>query len=309
MPEVVVTIRDLHRVSPPAPSNARQVVGRPALPRFRRARARRVLGFPAPEVACERALRQRACRPSWPRAPLQSPPLAPAGEPASSRGVGVHPAVTRRIPALRPSTDTSAARPLPVTGATFGLEATSLEVPFRPRGFSPPRRFSPRDGSQVCCTLQPALGFAAFRIVKSVSQLLEPPLRRDHPPKDTTSPTAVTRSLAPVAPLAFFLDSSRCTPFGETSDRSEAVAFEALIRGRMLDESGALQRRDHRVPSWAFSPLRGPPPPCLGHRPCHQGRGPGTPAAIHQCYLVWLASCRLRRLELNTVAGESSRPP
>jgi hypothetical protein len=35
-------------------------------------------------------------------APLQSPPLAPAGEPASSRGVGVHPTVTRRTPAFAP---------------------------------------------------------------------------------------------------------------------------------------------------------------------------------------------------------------
>jgi len=161
---------------------------------------RRVLGFLAPEVACEHALRQRACRPSWPRAPLQSPPFAPAGKPASSRGVGMHQTVTRLAPALRPSTDTSAARPLPVTGATIGLEATSLEVPFRPRGFSPPRRFSPRDGSQVCCTLQPALGFAAFRIVKSVSQLLEHSPQALPPLEGHLHPTAVTRSPAPVPP-------------------------------------------------------------------------------------------------------------
>jgi len=74
-----------------------------------------------------------------------------------------------------------------VTGATIGLEAASLEVPFRPHGFSPSRRLSPRDGSQVCCTLQPALGFAAFRIVKSVSQLRERSRKRYHPSKDTTT--------------------------------------------------------------------------------------------------------------------------
>jgi len=100
----------------------------------------------------------------------------------------------------RPSADTSAARLLPVTGATFGLEATSLEVSFRPRGFAPPRRFSPRDGSQVCCTLQPALGFASFRIVKSVSQSRDRSPRRYHPSKDITHRTAVTRSPAPVPP-------------------------------------------------------------------------------------------------------------
>jgi len=74
-----------------------------------------------------------------------------------------------------------------VDESTIGLEATSLEVPFRPRGFSPPRRLSPRDGSQVCCTLQPALGFAAFRIVKSVSQFCERSRKRYHPSKDTTT--------------------------------------------------------------------------------------------------------------------------
>jgi len=138
-------------------------------------------------------------------APLQSHPVAPAGKPASSRGVGLPRTVTRPEPALRPSTDISAARLLPVAGATFGLEATSSEVLFRPRGFSPPRRFSPRDGSQVCCTLQPVLGFAAFCIVKSVSQFDDAPRWRNHPSKDTTNLTAVTRSLVPVASLTFFL--------------------------------------------------------------------------------------------------------
>jgi len=74
-----------------------------------------------------------------------------------------------------------------VTEATFGFEAASLEVTFRPHGFSPSRRLSLRNGSQVCCTLQPAMGFAAFRIVKSVSQFPERSRRRYHPSKDTTT--------------------------------------------------------------------------------------------------------------------------
>jgi len=81
----------------------------------------------------------------------------------------------------------SAVHPLPVAGATIGLEATSLEVTFHPRGFSPPRRFSLHDGPQVYCTLQPTLGFAGFRIVQLVSQLPITPHRRDHPPKDITT--------------------------------------------------------------------------------------------------------------------------
>jgi len=187
---------------------------------------------------------------------LQSPPLAPAGLPAASRGVGVCHTVTRLAPALRPSADTPAARPLPVTGATFGLEATSLEVPFRPRGFSPPRRFSPRDGSQVCCTLQPALGFATFRIVKSVSQFRERSRsattpRRTPPPQ---SRDAVTRArcLPDVLPPS----STERTLAGTTGRKLEAVAFEALICEVVLDRAACC----HSAPSCSFlgfSPLRG----------------------------------------------------
>jgi hypothetical protein len=36
-------------------------------------------------------------------------------------------------------------------------------VSFRPRGFSPPRRFAPHTTAQVYCTLQPVLGFVAFQ--------------------------------------------------------------------------------------------------------------------------------------------------
>jgi len=46
--------------------------------------------------------------------PSEPAPFAPAGKPASSRGVGVHQTVTRLAPALRPSADTSATRTLPV---------------------------------------------------------------------------------------------------------------------------------------------------------------------------------------------------
>jgi len=168
----------------------------------------------------------------------------------------VHQTVTRLAPARRPSTDTSAARPLPVTEATIGFEATSLEIPFRPRGFSPPRRFSPRDGSQVCCTLQPVLGFAAFRIVKLVSQLPEhspqalPPLEGHHPL------TAATRSPAPVPPWRSSSKLARSHRCRWDRERIEAVTFEALIREGVLDGAACC----HSAPSCSFlgfTPLRG----------------------------------------------------
>jgi len=158
--------------------------------------------------------------------------------------------VTCPKPACRPSADISAVHPLPVAGATFGLEATSLEVLFHPRGFSPPRRVSLHDGSQVCCTLQPALGFAGFRIVKSVSQLPDrspparPPLEGHHHPK------AVTRSPAPDAPLAFFLGHLVRAPLPAPDQETEAVTFGALIREAVLNGARVATMR-YSVPSWA----------------------------------------------------------
>jgi len=43
------------------------------------------------------------------------------------------------------------------------LRDANPEVMFRPRGFAPPRRLSPRDGSRACCIPLPILGFVSFR--------------------------------------------------------------------------------------------------------------------------------------------------
>ena len=56
------------------------------------------------------------------------------------------------FPRRRPA----AARPLPPVpfGPSFGSRGATSEVPFRPRGFAPPRRFSPRVGRRLvasCC--------------------------------------------------------------------------------------------------------------------------------------------------------------
>jgi len=41
-------------------------------------------------------------------------------------------------------------------------DGTTRPAMFRPRGFAPPRRFSPRVGLRACCIPLPVLGFAAF---------------------------------------------------------------------------------------------------------------------------------------------------
>jgi hypothetical protein len=46
----------------------------------------------------------------------------------------------------------------------FGPWLPSHSVLFRPRGFSPPRRFSPHRGVRACCVPVPDMGFAAFHV-------------------------------------------------------------------------------------------------------------------------------------------------
>jgi hypothetical protein len=46
---------------------------------------------------------------------------------------------------------------------TFGPAVPSARVAFHPRGFSPPRRFSPAVRCGHCCSPLPILGFVAFR--------------------------------------------------------------------------------------------------------------------------------------------------
>jgi len=44
----------------------------------------------------------------------------------------------------------------------FGPWLPRHDIAFRPRGFAPPRRFSPRRGCRACCIPVPDMGFAAF---------------------------------------------------------------------------------------------------------------------------------------------------
>jgi hypothetical protein len=49
----------------------------------------------------------------------------------------------------------------------FGPTAPPVQLPFRPRGFTPPRRLSPREGPRACCIPLPVLGFTAFPETRS----------------------------------------------------------------------------------------------------------------------------------------------
>jgi hypothetical protein len=140
-------------------------------------------------VADRPALLPACLRPSL-RLPFGAPTCCPDRlTPISSLEVGpvdrVSPAAWPIAPpSTHPLARDTEARPLPANEPKLVNHRppdANLEVPFRPRGFSPPRRVSPRQGSQACCILQPTLGFVSFHPTGR-SQPRSP--RRDHPSKD-----------------------------------------------------------------------------------------------------------------------------
>lgn len=126
----------------------------------------------------------------------QLPPLAPTGKPKlpvqvtslpGDRLTRVPPPPLRRCPVrLLPSSD-RAPKYATVSGSSLGVPQRPplhrhprvrplLGCPraqgchtldsFRPRRSSRPRRFPPHTAPQVCCTLQPVMGFARFRATR-----------------------------------------------------------------------------------------------------------------------------------------------
>jgi len=123
------------------------------------------------------------------------------------------------------------------------------EVPFRPRGISPPRRLSPRNDSQACCILQPTLGFASFH----TDQPKPAAIPATRPPLEGISHLPVVlRSPGALAPLAFALADSEPAHHCWRSDaaRFEAGTFEALSV-KMVCNVDARFRTQTPCPSWA----------------------------------------------------------
>jgi hypothetical protein len=98
----------------------------------------------------------------------------------------------------------------------FGPEAACLGIPFRPRGFTPPRRLPPLGRSRACCIPLPVMGFAAFPDTgflvrsghlyetgtRSAGVPMHSPRRCSHPSKNSTRPQPHHVTVA-VAPLPF----------------------------------------------------------------------------------------------------------
>jgi hypothetical protein len=103
--------------------------------------------------------------------------------------------------------------PLPATGPScLGLVAFGRTMPpscmFRPRGFSPPRRFPPPEDAWACCIPLPILGFIGFpRRARRAS------VRRGFPADATPSRAFPTRTAVPASPRAVALMSfPGCVP-------------------------------------------------------------------------------------------------
>jgi len=110
-----------------------------------------------------------------------------------------------------------ASTPATTASRRFGLEGSTPEVPFRPRGFSPPRRFPPLHELRACCIPLPILGSTAFPLWSSPPEDWDALLfSRDAGPypSKNSSPTAGARHRArcPLAVLYPITASPRLSP-------------------------------------------------------------------------------------------------
>jgi hypothetical protein len=164
-----------------------------------------VFGVPSPSGA----LQGRIVRERDPRA-LSSPSKTTAPSCPSGRGIGGLPTTSRWPAALRlhagrtpllglskdlPSIDISFACPLPAhLLANEGVRPSALDRhvqdSFRPCRSSRLRRVAPRAALQVCCTLQPIMGFATFQAWRGhlPARRVTRTLARVQPPRATSEP-------------------------------------------------------------------------------------------------------------------------
>jgi len=144
----------------------------------------------------------------------------------------------------------------------FGLEGSTFEVLFRPRGFSPPRRFPPLLESRACCIPLPILGFSAF---PSCSPGRRPgrssafPRCRIRTPRRNPLPTAAPHRCGRCPRAVLPRPPPRLGRFHRwdwlcRGGRTGSVGFEALLRRRVWCLSPAVAGvRDPLLPGLCFS--------------------------------------------------------
>jgi len=233
--------------------------------------------------------------------------------PSASHGVGRRKPARTGTSAPRPSIDhplRDASREVTVrVNSRMGskllilrLRDANPEVMFRPRGFAPPRRLAPRDGSRACCIPLPTMGFVSF----PARQPEDLRISRDayHPSKNSPDPPWALRSPGALAPLMFLLVPPVSSPRYRFRHRGsggivEAATFEAFSVESVRNVVARF-RAPAPCPSWASdsssrSPrtvaCRATPSPGLDFRRAHRPRY-RSKLRKHR-----LARCQLRGLQ------------
>jgi hypothetical protein len=153
---------------------------------------------------------------------------------------GLHPSVdhlrtrtARAACARRAPTSIDGAAHVHSWSCLLRSESATSRIPFRPRGFSPPRRLPPCAGCE-CCHPLPTLGFTAFRPPTAREPSRIPAVRTT--PRRTfphTSTTTVTRGDCPPAVWFLQLLQLDVRPFPATRSaghRRSHLDSEALLR-------------------------------------------------------------------------------
>jgi len=194
--------------------------------------------------------RDRACEPPHLRSspePYRSPwPIPRPSLLGSVRTSRPRDQEMRLSPLHRPAR--AASTPATTASRRFGLEGATPEVPFRPRGFSPPRRLPPLHESRACCIPLPILGSTAFPLWSARPEgwvaLSFPRDAGPYPSKDS-SPTAGARHRArcPLAVPCPITASPRLSPL-PVAGLTKWEDRERRLRGLAPSfESGAAARR------------------------------------------------------------------
>jgi hypothetical protein len=228
----------------PAPSWASAVAGRPsrcsahraphAVPKNRkRVDLRGLRSSPEPPLCTDLAI----------RAPR------PGRTSAASLGIRAEGAFSSTPPTVSPlhRPAARASTPTGLQAARLRRRGATLAVPFRPRGFSPPRRLPPLDRSRACCIPLPILGFAAFhrttRSIRTTTWVLRPsrpprsPRRVSHPSKFPlrSQPYRVTAAVAPLV----LVPRSRAAPRARRCQRARSsTVLQASSPSRLCSALG-----------------------------------------------------------------------
>jgi hypothetical protein len=181
-----------------------------------------------------------------------------------------------------PSIGLRLVRPLPLIAPkskSLRPERANVQIPFRPRGLSPPRRFSPDSRCRHCCSLLPIMGFTAFPFAAACTNHIRrhgPSARHRtfprcvHPSKNfpPTVPSALTtfiqrvqcsRAASASMPLLVVATLAGSDSLHRRHSRSPFSPHLTRLRGFILS-TGLLQpvrccqRPDHSVLPWASSP-------------------------------------------------------